>query len=399
MLLTQKPPHESSKIFKKRFMVFQGTSVFIKMGLQNCLKFLSLWWVSRYQNKVRPWRLYQKLKVLFPLWISRLPLCSLLKRTALVFLVLLIFYCGHQHTHLNQLNSINTSLRNFIDKQQDTLRKQDHEILAQMNKSQAQEDALIQEILALEEMTLKFQSMAEELRQLHRQTIQLASLGEEVKKLAHIKGDVPSTVNTGMGGNSQNFPPILSLSLDLPGDSDSDINVIQQHMVRTQNLLNQQLLKFKTLKKQLEIKNKILACTPSVKPASGIVTSKFGPRLSPFSGKQEFHTGIDIANKAGTNVYATARGKVIFARKKWLIGNMVIIDHGNNIITKYGHLKKFLVKKGDVVNRGDIIGLMGNTGNSTGPHVHYEVVVNGKPENPANYFSTTLSSLNTSVKK
>ncbi|MFK5952295.1 MAG: peptidoglycan DD-metalloendopeptidase family protein [Desulfobacterium sp.] len=310
-----------------------------------------------------------------------------------MFLMLLTLYCGQQHKQLNQMVSINTSLRNTIYTQHGTLCEQEQKIMEQMLKSQDQEDALMEKILALGEMTHRFQSMSDEIRAMHHQTTQLASLGEQVRTLANIEELAPSQNNMGIGGNTQNLSPIVSLSLDRPRDSDGDMDIIQKRMNTTQKLLNQQTQKFKTLKDTLETKNEILACTPSIKPTSGVVTCKFGPRLSPFSGKREFHTGIDIANKRGTKVYASARGKVIFAKKKWLIGNLVTIDHGNNIITKYGHLNKFLVKKGDVVNRGDIIGLMGSTGNSTGPHVHYEVVVNGKSKNPANYFSSKLATL------
>ncbi len=287
--------------------------------------------------------------------------------------------------------SINTSLRNTIYTQHGTLHEQEQEIREHLLKNLDYKDALMEKILVLGDMTHRFQSMSDEIRAMHHQTTQLASLGEQVRTLANIEKIIPSQDNKGIGGNARDLSPIFSISLDRPGDSGSAMDIIQKSINTTQKLLNQQTPKFKTLKDELEKKNEILACTPSIKPTSGVVTCKFGFRLSPFSGKREFHTGIDIANKRGTKVYASARGKVIFAKKKWLIGNLVTIDHGNNILTKYGHLNKFLVKKGDVVNRGDIIGLMGSTGNSTGPHVHYEVVVNGKSENPANYFSSKLA--------
>jgi murein DD-endopeptidase MepM/ murein hydrolase activator NlpD len=105
---------------------------------------------------------------------------------------------------------------------------------------------------------------------------------------------------------------------------------------------------------------------------------------------------MDIANNKGTPVVASARGTVIFAQKKWLIGNLVVIDHGNGIVTKYGHLDKILVKKEDQVNRGDTIGLMGNTGKSTGPHVHYEVLVDGESQDPSRYFSTEMATASSS---
>ena len=360
--MTQKPLPKKSKFYEKHYIIFQYPTV-----------------------------LYGKLKGLFGDRIS-LFWSPLFKGITFVFLVLLILYCGHQRKQLNQMVSINTSLRNTIFTQHGTLHDQEQKIMEQMLKNQDQKNALMGKILALGQMTHKLQSMSKEIREMHHQAIQLVSLGEQLKILASMENIAPSPDNTGIGGNAQAFSPIFSISLDRPGYNDSDMDIVQKRMDITQKLLNQQTQKFKSLKSELETKNKILACTPSIKPTSGVVTCKFGPRLSPFSGKQEFHTGIDIANKRGTNVYASARGKVIFAKKKWLIGNLVTIDHGNNIITKYGHLDKFLVKKGDEVNRGDLIGLMGSTGNSTGPHVHYEVVVNGKSVNPANYFSSKLAS-------
>jgi len=135
----------------------------------------------------------------------------------------------------------------------------------------------------------------------------------------------------------------------------------------------------------LEKKKNLLASTPSIMPARGTRTSKFGYRLSPFTGLKEFHAGLDIANRKGTKVIATANGKISYAGKRMFIGNEVLIDHGHGIVTKYGHLSKILVKAGSRIKRGDVIGLMGSTGRSTGPHVHYEVRVNGIPVNPEKY--------------
>jgi murein DD-endopeptidase MepM/ murein hydrolase activator NlpD len=351
--LTQKRLQKKSKIYGKRGIVFQYPAV-----------------------------LYQKFKTFFWDRISIPPWFAPLQNRTLLFLVALILYCGHQHRQLDQMISINTSLRNTIYTQHGTLHEQAQEIMEQRLKGQDQE-------VALGNMNHRFQSMADQVRVMHHQTIQLVTFGEQIRTLADLEEITPSQDNVGIGGNAQDLSPIFSLSLDSPRDNDMDD--IQKGMDATHKLLNQQTRNFKTLKDDLEIKNELLACTPSIKPTSGVITCKFGSRLSPFSGKREFHTGMDIANKKGTKVYASARGKVIFAKKKWLIGNLVAIDHGNNIITKYGHLDKFLVKKGDVVNRGDVIGLMGSTGKSTGPHVHYEVVVNGKSENPADYFSSKLA--------
>ena len=95
---------------------------------------------------------------------------------------------------------------------------------------------------------------------------------------------------------------------------------------------------------------------------------------------------MDISNRSGTKIVATADGRVSYAARKQYIGNRIVIDHGYGLNTLYGHLKKIMVKPGQKVKRGDVIGLLGNTGKSTGPHVHYEVQLNGTPVNPLNYF-------------
>jgi len=135
----------------------------------------------------------------------------------------------------------------------------------------------------------------------------------------------------------------------------------------------------------LEGKRDFLASSPSVWPAKGWLTSRYGYRVSPFTGRRQFHAGIDIAGATGTAVVAPARGKVTFAGKDGPLGNAVIIDHGWGVRTRYGHNKELFVKKGDRVERGDRIAALGNSGRSTGPHLHYVVEVNGKTRNPLDY--------------
>lgn len=143
-----------------------------------------------------------------------------------------------------------------------------------------------------------------------------------------------------------------------------------------------------------EIENKIskdqfiLDHTPSVNPTEGRLTSGFGYRIDPFLHYPQLHTGVDIANEPGTPIQASADGVVSFTG--WLTGygNTVKIDHGNGIETLYGHLDEFCVKQGQSVFRGEVIATMGNTGRSTGPHLHYEVRVGGRPVNPKGYFLT-----------
>jgi murein DD-endopeptidase MepM/ murein hydrolase activator NlpD len=141
----------------------------------------------------------------------------------------------------------------------------------------------------------------------------------------------------------------------------------------------------KELSDFLEEQKSILACTPSICPTEGWVSSGFGYRISPFTNQREFHKGLDIGTRVGTPVISPADGLVTFAGREGNFGNMIAINHGYNLMTRYGHLHKFRVKKGQYVKRGQIIGEVGQTGRCTGPHLHYEVLVNGVPANPLRY--------------
>ncbi len=128
-----------------------------------------------------------------------------------------------------------------------------------------------------------------------------------------------------------------------------------------------------------------LSALPTRKPAIGYFTSGFGIRRAPFGGKVKMHEGLDIANHPGTPIKATADGVVTFANAKAGYGQTVILDHGYGLQTWYAHTRKVLVKNGQKIRRGDNIALLGNTGRSTGPHLHYEVRVNGIPVDPLSY--------------
>ena len=125
--------------------------------------------------------------------------------------------------------------------------------------------------------------------------------------------------------------------------------------------------------------------TPSLIPAEGFISSSFGSRMSPFTNLPDFHQGIDISGDYGTPVIATAQGKIAMAGYFGSFGLTVQIEHENGITTLFGHLAKIYVKPGEEVVRGEQIGLMGNTGMSTGPHLHYEVRINEQPVNPRPY--------------
>ena len=139
---------------------------------------------------------------------------------------------------------------------------------------------------------------------------------------------------------------------------------------------------FADLQEHLQDRVFRLLSTPSLLPAEGYISSEFGTRYNPFSAKRTFHAGLDIANHIGTIIVAPADGKVVKVGFMGGFGNVVKIDHGYGIATKYGHTSKTFVQPGDRVKRGQKIAAIGNSGRSTGPHLHYQVEVNGKPVQP-----------------
>lgn len=153
-------------------------------------------------------------------------------------------------------------------------------------------------------------------------------------------------------------------------------------------LTAQALVLESTLQDQFETlvdQKAFLAALPTRKPAVGYFTSGFGIRKAPLGGKVKMHEGLDIANHPGTPIKATADGTVTFADAKSGYGQTVIVDHGYGLETWYAHTRKILVKRNQRIRRGENIALLGNSGRSTGPHVHYEVRVNGIPVDPLTY--------------
>jgi murein DD-endopeptidase MepM/ murein hydrolase activator NlpD len=140
--------------------------------------------------------------------------------------------------------------------------------------------------------------------------------------------------------------------------------------------------RLRLVRSDVDRRNALAAATPSIWPAHGWLSSTMGMRTDPFTGERDYHQGLDIAADRGAPVYATADGTVRQASYQGAYGNLVVIDHGFGLETRYGHLSAFEVKDGDVVKRGDLIGLVGATGRATSPHLHYEVRVNGRVLNP-----------------
>jgi murein DD-endopeptidase MepM/ murein hydrolase activator NlpD len=215
---------------------------------------------------------------------------------------------------------------------------------------------------------------------LQAQVIRLNALGKRLVDMAGLeKGEFDFGSPPPQGGPEQ--PNVLSekpLPLPILKQSVNDLN--QQ--------LDDQQEQLSVLETMFMHRNLLDEVLPKGRPVSdGWISSFFGYRTDPFTGRREFHQGVDIAGELGEPVVAVAAGVVTYAGKHGGYGNLVEINHGNGFVTRYGHNSKVLVAVGDTVSKGQEVALMGSTGRSTGPHVHFEVWRSGKVVNPIKYLS------------
>jgi murein DD-endopeptidase MepM/ murein hydrolase activator NlpD len=152
--------------------------------------------------------------------------------------------------------------------------------------------------------------------------------------------------------------------------------------VRRQQTLDRQLAK---VEQRLSERTLILAHTPTIAPTVGVITDGYGPRIDPITHRPAFHEGLDISVAHGTPVRAPADGVILVADRESGLGKVVKINHGFGYTTVFGHLDRFLVKEGDRVTRGQVIGRVGMSGRATGPHLHYEVWQDGDKQNPLHF--------------
>ncbi len=228
----------------------------------------------------------------------------------------------------------------------------------------------------------QIQKFAEEINALKNRIVSLDKFENRVRILANLDPKGDKNPLFGIGGSA---PEDLDAKTDLTQSHKKLIKKMHQQIKQLEFASQSQQSSFSRLIHKLEEQKNMLAHTPAIRPCQGWVTSAFAYRQSPFTGKREFHKGMDIANQIGTPVVATADGVVSFEGTDGAFGNVVVIDHGYGIHTRYAHLSKTLKATGESVHRGEAIGIMGNTGRSTGPHVHYEVRLNGVPMNPEKY--------------
>lgn len=161
---------------------------------------------------------------------------------------------------------------------------------------------------------------------------------------------------------------------------------LQEETTRLKNKFRSNGTSFTSLSNYINQKQVIWRSVPSICPTQGHYASSFGPRVHPITGEVgKMHNGIDIGNDRWTPIFASADGVVEIARLSQSFGNYVMLDHNNGLKTVYAHMQMYVVKPGEFVNRYQLIGYMGNTGNSVGPHLHYEVWVNNRPVNPLAY--------------
>lgn len=186
---------------------------------------------------------------------------------------------------------------------------------------------------------------------------------------------------TGQGGDDED---LTSAGVPTP-EPDAWLGVLDEQAVDLGSDAEERAASLAHLLEQLEDKQDKLASSPSIWPSKGWLTSRFGPRVSPFTGRRQMHAGLDIAAASGTPIIAPARGRAAFVGAKGPLGRALVIDHGFGVKTIYGHTHEIFVKAGETVERGQKIASIGNSGRSTGPHLHYVVEVNGTPRNPLDY--------------
>lgn len=216
-------------------------------------------------------------------------------------------------------------------------------------------------------------ALAARLGEIQAHATRLNALGQKLVKLAKLDpGEFNFDEPPGVGGPEE---PDATINVDFGSEIDSVITELEDR--------EQQLSVLENILVSSHMKEEVF---PEGRPIKrGWISSYYGTRTNPFTGKLQFHKGMDFAGKMGTNVLAVAGGVVTWASKRYGYGNLVEINHGNGYVTRYGHNSKLLVKVGDTVKKGQIIAKMGSTGRSTGPHVHFEVIQNGRHINPLRF--------------
>ena len=232
---------------------------------------------------------------------------------------------------------------------------------------------------ALEAENASFRSATEQLAG------QIASLESAIQdlgarsaldpSLARTMNKLPAVVKARAMGGSTEVDRTAQTALSAIGTPEDTFGLLRTLLEGLDSRLH-------VVSRDVDRRNALAAATPSIWPAQGWLSSAMGPRIDPITGGDDFHAGLDIAGERGQPVYVTAAGRVTHVAFEGGYGNLIVVDHGFGLETRYGHLLNYTVRNGAKVKRGDVIGHVGNTGRSTGYHLHYEVLANGKLLNP-----------------
>ena len=237
------------------------------------------------------------------------------------------------------------------------------------NQDQAAENA---------ELRAALTGMTADVKVLREQLARLEAAEQKVRAVFGFPEVSADERALGVGGSTPQPNVYLSESTELTYAVESEIDrLLHRASFEREN--------FESVFSALLDQKQRLDHTPSTYPVNGVLMRGFGIKSDPFTGKMRPHHGLDLAAPTGTPVYSPAYGKVILREHQTQYGNTVVLDHGYGVETVYGHMSKFAVKMGQTVRRGEIIGYVGTSGYSTGPHLHYEVHANGRPQNPMDY--------------
>ncbi|MBM3329800.1 MAG: M23 family metallopeptidase [Calditrichaeota bacterium] len=232
----------------------------------------------------------------------------------------------------------------------------------------------------------QLQQMGERIQAVGERLGQLEASDDHLRLAADLPAIDPDVRRAGVGG----------VALD-PSDYGITDEVVRSYMTRLDQIEREARLQkdsYAEIERRLSERQELFAKTPSIRPvAGGYISSNFGIRRDPFNGRRTHHNGMDISIPRGTPVRVSADGKVVFAQATPGLGKLIVIDHGFGFQTAYGHLSTINVVRGQSVQRDQKIGLSGSSGRSSGPHLHYEVHVNGKSVDPRDFFYDDAESL------
>ncbi len=243
-----------------------------------------------------------------------------------------------------------------------------------------------------QELRLYYDLLSRDLQTSNQMLESLQDRDDNIYRVIFGIDPIPTEIRTAGTGGANRYKELMDEGLERE-------NMIIQNYQKIDQLKKQMYIQTKSYDEILELakqKEDLLASLPAIQPVSNEdlkrLSSGFGYRIDPIYKVRRMHPGIDFSLPIGSPVYATGDGKVKLTRSSFTgYGKQIEIDHGFGYVTKYAHLEKFLVKRGQMVKRGDLIAYSGNSGKSTAPHLHYEVHYGGKKVNPIHYFSRDLS--------